>query len=65
MVIQLNNPNVARLVPTNVLGIVAVGDGSIQAAKARGVIKVVSHFDKSLKNILGIVGKSCTIVYGN
>ena len=49
----------------NVLGIVAVGDGGIQAAKMRGGIKVVSHFDKSLTNIFWVFGKACTVVYGN
>ena len=48
----------------NVLGIVAAGDGSIQAAKARGGINVVSHFDKQISNFL-LFGKACTIVYGS
>ena len=49
----------------NVLGIVAVGDGSIRAAKVRGGVNVVSHFDKSLTNIFWVFGKACTVVYGN
>ena len=49
----------------NVFGIVAVGDSSIRAAKARGGIKTVSHFDKDLFNIFGMFGKACTVVYGN
>ena len=49
----------------NAFGIVAVGDGSIQSAKARGGITVVSHYDKRILNVLGFFGKACTIVYGN
>lgn len=48
----------------NILGIVAAGDSSIKAAKARGGIKVVSHFDKSVFNLLTFFGKVCTVVYG-
>ena len=49
----------------NVLGIVAVGDGSIQAAKTRGGVNIVSHFDKNLTNIFWLFGKACTVVYGS
>lgn len=47
----------------NVMSLIAIGDGGIQAAKARGGIKVVSHFDKSVFNVF-FFGKACTIVYG-
>lgn len=48
----------------NILGFLAVGDGSIQAAKTRGGVAVVSHFDKHLYNFL-LFGKACTVVYGS
>lgn len=49
----------------NVMGIVAAGDSSIRAAKARGGVNVVSHFDKNVFNLFGMFGKACTIVYGS
>jgi len=47
----------------NILGLAAIGDGGIQAAKTQGGIKLVSHFDKSIFNVF-LFGKACTIVYG-
>lgn len=49
----------------NLFGIVAIGDSSIQGAKARGGIAFVSHYDKRVLNIFGFFGKACTIAYGN
>ena len=49
----------------NIFGIVAIGDSSIQGAKARGGIALVSHYDKRVLNILGFFGKACTVAYGN
>lgn len=50
---------------TSILGWVATGDASIQAAKAAGGITKVASVDHSAKNILGIFGEWCTIVRGN
>jgi hypothetical protein len=50
---------------TSILGWVATGDASIQAAKAAGGINTVASVDHSAKNILGIFGEWCTIVRGN
>lgn len=50
---------------TSILGWVATGDASIQAAKANGGINTVASVDHSAKNILGIFGEWCTIVRGN
>ena len=49
---------------TNILGLVATGDASIQtAARAAGITKV-SHIDQQVTNILGVYAKYTTIVYG-
>lgn len=50
---------------TSILGWVATGDASIQAAKSAGGITTVASVDHSAKNILGIFGEWCTIVRGN
>lgn len=50
---------------TSILGWVATGDASIQAAKAAGGITKVASVDHSAKNILGVFGEWCTIVRGN
>jgi hypothetical protein len=49
----------------SILGWVATGDASVQAAKAAGGITKVSSVDHSAKNIVGILGEWCTIVRGN
>jgi hypothetical protein len=49
---------------TSVLGLVATGDASIEAAKANGGISVVTHVDYEAKNILGLFGTYTTTVYG-
>jgi hypothetical protein len=50
----------------NVLGLVAIGDQSIESAMANGNITKVSHIDKNIWawNIYIALGKSCTVVYG-
>lgn len=48
-----------------ILGLVASGDASIQAAAAAGGIKNVTTVDHYSKNMLGIIGDYCTIVRGN
>ena len=48
----------------NILGILAVGDASIEKAKKQADIKVVSTVDRDVFRILGFYGKSCTIVKG-
>ncbi|HSA86391.1 MAG TPA: TRL-like family protein [Nitrospira sp.] len=50
---------------TSILGLVAQGDASIQAAKAAGGVTSVASVDHYAKNILGIYGEYCTIVRGN
>ena len=50
---------------TSYLGLVAVGDSSISAAKAQGGISTVSSVDVKRENILGIISKYTTTVKGN
>jgi hypothetical protein len=50
---------------TSILGWVATGDASIQAAKVAGGITKVASVDHSAKNIVGVFGEWCTIVRGN
>ena len=40
------------------------GDGSIGAAMANGGITKIHHIDYEYSNILGIVAKKTTVVYG-
>ena len=46
------------------LGLIAVGDSSIQAACKDGGISKISHVDWKVKNILGFMGEYTTTVYG-
>lgn len=49
---------------SNILGVVAMGDASIQAAANSAGIKKISHVDVEKKSLLGLFS-SCTIyVYG-
>ena len=48
----------------SVLGLVAIGDASIEAAMKNGGIKKIHHVDWDAKNILGIYGQYKTTVYG-
>lgn len=49
---------------SNILGVVAMGDASIQTAANSAGIKRISHVDVQKKNLLGLFS-SCTIyVYG-
>ncbi len=48
----------------NILGIVAIGDGSVRAAMVDGDITQVISVDREVMNILLLFGKVCTIVRG-
>lgn len=50
---------------TSYLGVVALGDSSIAAAKANGGISTVSSVDVKRKSILGIINTYTTTVKGN
>jgi len=49
---------------TSVLGMVALGDCSIDAARKNGGIAKVNYVDWEIRNILGIYGTYKVIVYG-
>lgn len=46
------------------LGLIAIGDASVEAAARDGGITRISHVDSQKKSILGIVTSTTTIVYG-
>jgi hypothetical protein len=48
----------------SILGLVAVGDSSIQAAALEGNITTINHVDYEFNNILGVVSEFTTVVYG-
>ena len=49
---------------STILGLVASGDASVDAAKKKAGITEVSSVDHSSFNVLGIYGKFCSIVTG-
>jgi hypothetical protein len=49
---------------TSILGLVATGDASIEAAKKNGSITKVHHVDWDAYNVLGIYGRYTVTVYG-
>lgn len=56
---------VGEATSTSYLGVVALGDSSIDAAKRNGGISSVSSVDVKRKNILGIITSYTTVVRGN
>jgi hypothetical protein len=48
----------------SLLGLVAWGDASLEAAKAAGGIKEVVNMNYEVNNILGIWGEYCLVVQG-
>lgn len=54
-----------RACARSILGLVADGDASIEAAAANGGIDEVTRVDHYTSSILGILGEYCTIVGGN
>jgi len=49
---------------TNILGILATGDASIDAAMKNGNITKIHHVDYQATSILGIIGTYTVYVYG-
>lgn len=54
-----------RACAQTILGLVATGDASIEAAMKAGGIKQASSVNYEANHILGIVGTFCTVVRGN
>ncbi len=53
-----------RACMTSILGLVATGDASLEAAKAAGGIKDIVSMNYEVKNILGVWGEYCLVVKG-
>jgi hypothetical protein len=49
---------------SSILGLVATGDASIEAAKKAGGIAQIAHIDHEQFSVLGVYATSCTIVHG-
>lgn len=49
---------------SSVLGAIATGDASLEAAKKAGGITQIAYVDHEQFSILGIYATSCTIVHG-
>ena len=60
-----NSSKVGRACTTNILGIVASGDASIQAAKKNGRIRRVASVDREVSGVTPFFGKLCIIVRGD
>jgi hypothetical protein len=48
----------------NIFGLFAVGDAGVEAAKSNGGISKVGNVDINYQNLLGIFGKTTTVVCG-
>lgn len=53
-----------RAVCKSILGMVALGDCSIEAAKKQGGLSKVEYVDMQTKNILGVYAEYTTVVRG-
>lgn len=49
----------------SIAGLIATGDSSIATACANAQITEIVYIDWEVENILGVIGKYKTIVYGN
>lgn len=49
---------------TSILGLVALGDSSIDAAMTQGKITKIHHVDYRLQSVFGLVATYTVIVYG-
>lgn len=56
---------VGRACAKSVLGLVASGDASIEAARIDGGITTITSVDYESKSILGITASFCTVVRGH
>ena len=55
---------VGRAQCESILGLVAIGDASIEQACKNGNITKIHHVDWKARNILGVIGKYECVVYG-
>lgn len=50
---------------SSILGIVATGDASVEAAKKAGGITQIAHIDHEQFSVIGVYATSCTVVHGS
>lgn len=60
-----SNSRTGQACANSILGMIAMGDMSVEGAKRAGGITRVSSVDSHHSNILGIYATGCTIVRGN
>ena len=56
---------VGRASATSVLGVIATGDASIQAAARNGGIREIHHVDFESQSYIGVLAEFTVVVYGN
>ncbi len=56
---------VGRSSARSIMGIIALGDASIQAAAEKGGITNIHHVDYESKSYFGILSEFTVVVYGN
>lgn len=61
---KMGSPKTGEACAQHWLGVVALGDASIEKAAANGGIKKIDSVDYTMQNMV-LVGKSCTIVRGS
>ncbi|MDH3346102.1 MAG: TRL-like family protein [Kiritimatiellaceae bacterium] len=61
---SVKSKKVGTAMSQSYLGMVAIGDCSIETACKNGGITKISHVDWKVKNILGLIGEYTTTVYG-
>jgi len=61
---DLTGTREGRACAQSIMGLVATGDASIEAAKRAGGIEQVAWIDHESTSTLGIIGEFCTIVHG-
>ena len=57
-------PKVGEAYVENIIGLIQIGDASIEAAAKAGQIRKIHYVDYHYKSILGVYVKFTTLVYG-
>lgn len=60
---QVGN-RVGEACATSYLGMVAMGDATIETARRNGGITMISSVDETTNSVLGVYAKYCTVVRG-
>ena len=61
---SVSSKKVGTAMSQSYLGLIAIGDCSIETACKNGGITKISHVDWKVRNILGAIGEYTTTVYG-